>query len=121
MSKKSVIPISISKTAGEWEIINQKISESGKENLSEYIRGEVRKLQIKFRECPECITPATGGTAITKRPYIPIYYYAEIKLIALRMSIPVSSVIDELIISPLLQDSTPKIKKNESENSKSPS
>lgn len=95
--------ISISKTEGEWIVIEKRIKESGKANLNIFLRGEICKLKMRHDECPNCVTPA-DGKMIEKRPFISVKCYEDMKLIALRMRMPVASVIDELILNPLLKE-----------------
>jgi hypothetical protein len=98
----AVKQIIISKTKGEWAYIQEKLLELGsKTTLASYITCESKKLHEKFKECPDCISPASGER-IENRPYIPITTYQKLEPIALKMGIPVSAVIDRLIISPIL-------------------
>lgn len=101
MDKNQYKWLSISKTEGEWEIIDQKIRLLNKSNLLSYLRSEVPKLQRKIEDCPECISNANGEIK-ERRPYIDKYQYETIKKIAVKMKVHPSVVIDRLLISPLL-------------------
>ncbi len=93
--------LSVKKTEGEWTKIDVIVSASGKKDLNAYIRCEALKIKKAFGECPEQVTPAKG-VRIEKRPYIPLTIYAALEPLALRMGVPVSSVIDRFIIDPML-------------------
>lgn len=94
--------IFITKTKGEWEAVNIILSELRKRaRLSKYVRNESLRLVRDFKECPNCITPADGDK-VKMQFLIPDNEYEELKLIAEKMKISVSSVIDDLVISPLL-------------------
>lgn len=102
---KSTKLLSISKTTGEWCLIEKKISESGKINLSQYIHKEAIKIKNAFKDNPTTITCASGKR-VEKRPCIFIGVYEELEGIATIMDISVSTLIDRFVIDPLL---TPKI------------
>jgi len=103
---KSTKQLSISKTAGEWELIERKIAESGRKDLNHYIRCESIKIKNAFRNNPTSITNARGGDKIEKRPSLSTTTYNDIEKIAILMKIPVSVLIDRFIINPIL---TPKL------------
>lgn len=94
-------PLYISKTQQEWDIITKKIYELGKKDLSVFIRSEVRKLKDQYQSNEKNHQRSTG-TKIEKRPYIPEDSYEKLKVLSDQMQIPVSSVVDRLIIQPLL-------------------
>lgn len=97
--------ISITRTKGEWLIIKKKIypdDEKGMMKLSKHIKKEVLKVKNKLKEVPEDVI-CLGGEKIEKRPYLPTHIIEDIKLIALKMQVSESTVIDRLIINPLLQ------------------
>lgn len=96
-------PIIITKTRGEWDLIYDKI---GKKKLTNFIRSEVRKLGNAYEKNPLVVCPA-DGEKIDKRPYIPQDSYDKLKIISQKMKIPVSSVVDKLIIQPLLHPDKP--------------
>jgi hypothetical protein len=100
--KPTVKSVSLSRTKGEWDYILSKVSERGKKNLSAYILSEINKLKNDFNDCPCCVTPASG-IKIEKRPYISVNALAELEPLSIKMNKPISSIIDEFIIAPLLQ------------------
>lgn len=96
-------PIFLIKTEGEWDAIEVSIKKMGRKNFNKFIRTEVNKLAKAYSECPDCITKASGEQKI-KRPKIPMESYVKIEMIAKKMNVAVSTVIDILIIHPLLQE-----------------
>lgn len=98
---KSTKMLSVSKTPGEWSLIEKKVAESGKKNLSCYIRGEAIKIKNAFKNDPSSITTAFGER-IEKRPSLHTPIYEEMNAIAKIMKVPVSTLVDRFIIDPIL-------------------
>lgn len=90
----------ITKTEGEWQTIDEKISKSGYE-FSKYINRQISLINIQFRDCPNCVTPASGEKK-QRQHYVPPHLYTTLELLSEQMKIPVSTIIDRLIIIPLL-------------------
>lgn len=95
-------PICIVKTEGEWKEIEKTINDMGRKNLNSFIRVEVNKLGNAYAECPNCVSKASGKRTY-KRPKISIESHKKIERLAKQMKLPVSTVIDILIILPLLR------------------
>lgn len=89
--------ICITRTQGEWDIIVAGM----KNGLSHYIRMECSTLIDDFKDCPLCITPASGDK-IERQFRIPDDVYKELEKISKTAQRPISSIIDDFIISPLL-------------------
>lgn len=98
--------ITIWRMPEEFEVIDTKIKELGKSDLNCFLRGEIRKLEKTFRNCPLCITHAKGGDKIQKFHYIEQSSYEALSTISDLMDKPISSIIDDFIISPLLRPNT---------------
>jgi hypothetical protein len=96
-------PIFLIKTEGEWDAIEDSIRNMGRRNFNNFVRTEVNKLAKAYEKCPECITKASGKQLI-KRPKIPMESFEKIEMIARKMNVAPSTVIDILIIHPLLQE-----------------
>jgi hypothetical protein len=96
--------IFIRRTQGEIDAINKRVSELGKD-MNMYLRSEICKLNKKFEECPESVTPATGKKDQFSF-YVSEYSYNTLNRIAVKMQRPISTVFDELLISPLLRPET---------------
>jgi hypothetical protein len=97
--------VSISRTEGEWNLILKKICPPQEDQLkaiSRHIRREVLKVKTKLSEMPDSVI-WMGGPTIVKRPYIDNAIIEDIKHIALIMDVSEQTVIDRLIITPLLQ------------------
>jgi hypothetical protein len=105
MSLKSVKQLSIRRTEWEWQIIEEKIYSSGKESLTSFIRAEAVRLKKDFTNYPLDKIPEEC-TKIEKRPYLPVGLYQSLEEIASKMNIPVSTLIDRMILDPLLSRTT---------------
>ena len=95
--------VSITRTTGEWEAIEKKFK--GKSpfliELSKHITKESLKVKNKLNESPSEVA-FIAGKKIEKRPSIPCCIIDDIHLIALKLNVSPSTVIDRLIINPLL-------------------
>jgi len=97
--------IQITRTEGEWDLIIKKLCPAGEDQLkaiSRHIRREVLKIKNRMNEVPESVT-WMGGKKVEKRPYIDNSIIEDIKRIAITMQVSEQTVIDRLIITPLLQ------------------
>lgn len=97
--------VSITRTEGEWDLILKKICPAGEDHLqaiSRHIRREVLKVKNRLKEVPESVMWMGGPTKV-KRPYIDNAIIEDIKFIATKMQVTEQTVIDRLIITPLLQ------------------
>ena len=90
--------IQINRTQGEWEEIIDKIPRN---DLNIFLKKEIEKLKKKFRECPKCVTYA-DGEKICKVNYLDKESYEFLETISEKMKKPISAVVDELIINPIL-------------------
>lgn len=93
--------VKLHRTAKEWDVVDQKVKESGKSNITSFIRSEVNKITSKYNECPLCVTVAEGQK-LERTYFISPQSYDVLKQIAIKMRKPVASVIDDFIIAPLL-------------------
>lgn len=98
MSQKRVFVV---RTEGELNAIDVRILELGKIDMAAYIRSEIKKVGVLFNECPLCITPADGEKK-EKAFYISNESYEILRQLSDKMKRPISSVFDELFITPLL-------------------
>lgn len=94
--------ISITRNESEWTMIHQRIKEEGKSNLNNYIVSAVNKLDQKVKENPECL-PSFIGSNKRIRPQLPHATYQTLKNISEKTNCPIGIIIDEFIITPLLQ------------------
>lgn len=105
LSMSNVTQVSITRTEGEWDLILKKLCPAGDDpmkSLSKHIRREVLKIKTRVDTVPESVT-WMGGPSKVKRPWIDKTIMADIQRIALCMKVPEATVIDRLIITPLLQ------------------
>lgn len=89
------------RTVGEWEKIDEVVRESGKGDIGQYIRWKLAKMQKAYDECKECITPACGDRI---RKEVPIYpsNHEMLSELSVKMKKPIDTVVNELIINPML-------------------
>lgn len=88
----------IVRTEGEWKAIEQRINKS---DLNSYLRCELSKLNTKYKECPGCVTHADGE--LKRKEYlIAADVYQTLELLSIQMKRPISTIIDNLLINPLL-------------------
>lgn len=94
--------ILITRTKKEWNLILLKIAEKNKRSgLPSYIRHSTSSLIKDFEDCPDCLDNSDGNKI--KRAFIvPVDDYKKLEKIAKKLHKPISTVIDDLVISPLL-------------------
>ena len=95
--------IKVTKTQAEWDLLNQRVKESGKRDFNTFMYVKLRELNTKFNQCPECVTVANGGVKIEKVHYISPDVYKTLTLIAFKMGVSPSTVVDKIILTPLLK------------------
>lgn len=95
------LKVRVNKTEGEWEIINQKIKSSGKRDFNTFMQSRLSEIATRFNNSPESITNA-AGRRIEKCHYVNPDIYKTLKLISFKMQISESTVVDKLIINPIL-------------------
>jgi len=96
--------VSISRTEGEWALILNKICPPGDQPMkamSKHIRRETLKIKTRLKELPESIV-WMGGEKVEKKPWVDNSILADIDYIATTMKVSRQTVIDRLIITPLL-------------------
>lgn len=98
---KALKKLSLTRTKGEWREVEKKMNKSNKKDFSCFLRSEINTFLKTYYECPNCVIKAKGQS-IEKRPYIFPHQLKELEPIANRMKIPVSTLVDRLIITPLL-------------------
>lgn len=93
--------VKLVRTQGEWDSIDKLLSDAGDNGWCEFLKKNISLLRDQYRKCPTCITPANGDK---KKRCIDLNegQYKLLEAIAFQMKKPVASVIDELIISPIL-------------------
>lgn len=94
--------ISLLRTEGEWDKINSYISGDYNADWNKFWNKNISALKDKYRQCPDCVTCAEGGK---QRRYLNFTeeQHKLLEAIAFQMKKPVASVIDELILVPILR------------------
>ena len=91
----------IKRTKGEWALIEKKLKKMGKPGLHQYLHSEVHKLNRLYKECPQCVSAGDGQKQIV-RHQIPEPIYEMLAELSIKMHKPISNIIDDLLITPLL-------------------
>jgi hypothetical protein len=94
--------ITIHRTPGEWEEIDLQIKARGKKTVSGYLGSEVSKLTKAFIKNPSSITSGSGGEKKANQFRIEYQTYLILKEVAIKMNRSVDSIVDDLVIVPLL-------------------
>jgi hypothetical protein len=93
--------IYILRTEGEWELAEKHVIEHHYGDLHSYLRREISRLKNKYQECDVCVSAAMGSVK-RLRHNIPIEIYDALQPLAERMHKPISTIIDHMLITPLL-------------------
>jgi hypothetical protein len=99
--------IIIRRTEGEIELIRQRLRDIKRGDINAYLRTETRKLVSTFKDCPNCITSAYGDKKEITYQIDEPEIHKGLAQISFIMQKPISSIIDDFFIAPLL---LPKIK-----------
>lgn len=91
----------ISRTQREWDAIENKLKEIGRNNLNSYIRGQISLLERQYADCPSCVCTSVGKR-IQKPFTVQPTPFKTLDKVSLKTGIPVSTIIDRLIIDPLI-------------------
>lgn len=98
----------------EWDIIHKRISElnirKSKTNKAKvqlfhnHLRNKIKLLGNDYKECPECILESLKdkNKKIVIRHLIDLSVYKPFKEISKKSKVPVTTIIERLIIAPLL-------------------
>lgn len=94
--------IKISRTEGEWKLVDRMIPDFSENGWSVFWKKHIADLRESYRKCPQCITEAFGEKQ-TRSVELTEGQYAVLKDIADKMKKPITSVLDELILSIVLR------------------
>lgn len=113
-NKKQVKQIDLRHYQTEWDIIHKRIAELKKRNnksnkakvqfFHNHLRNKIRLLAKDYKECPDCILEALAD----KNKKIPIRHLIDLEVyepfieISEKSKIPITTIIERLIIAPLL-------------------
>lgn len=98
--------LKLSRTSAEWAIIERKIKESKKKDLNTFLCAEISKLIKNGNKLLEIPEVEEDEKKICKVHYLSDHSYEVLKRISVKMKRPVSSIVDQLIINPLLCSSS---------------
>lgn len=93
--------ISILRTEGEWKHVMALLYEQKQTDIHGYLHREISRMTNIFKDCEVCITPADGHMK-SFRHNIPTHIYEKLLPIAQKMGKPVATIVDDLLITPLL-------------------
>lgn len=105
LQKKTLTPqyhrVCISRTHQEWQLIDKRLKELGRENLTFYLRSGIALLEKEFNENPERIC-ASLGPRIKKQHYVTDEHFEILNRISAKVLIPEGVIVNKLIIEPLI-------------------
>lgn len=90
--------IFISKTEAEWEIIDIRLKEMNKSDLSNYLRSGILKLKEELEKRSNC----PRKSIIERQPSIPTDMYDDLYRISIAINKPIASIVNDYLITPLL-------------------
>lgn len=91
----------LSRTLREWKTLEKRMKDIGKKNLSAYVMGRIRILEKQYKDNPSGMVTSIP-TRIQRPLLLPESYLDVIGVMSLKTNIPVSTLIDRLIIDPFL-------------------
>lgn len=102
MTKISRNKVSIYKSKEEFKIMDERVKMLCKPDLNTYLRGEIHKLLKRFNEYPDLIIKCGDEKKIGRAHYIQDTTKDALLHLSVLMKKPVSAIIDDYIITPLL-------------------
>ncbi len=93
--------ISISKTEAEWIAIDKKLNSMGRKDLQAYIRGRILLLHRQYEDSPKSMCMEVERRR-QKKFTIDKKYLRLLEQVNLRTGVPIGTIIDRLIVQPLL-------------------
>lgn len=92
--------IFLTRTQKEWQLIEKRIGEISRQNMHAYINSRISILQKEYGDCPDCV--CFGGSKQTKKFYITPDQFEILSRISQKTGIHESTIVNKLIIEPLL-------------------
>jgi hypothetical protein len=93
---------SISKTEREWKIIDRRIRELGSNSYNSYLNKRISSLCNDFIESPQSVCDALKSETSIRQKRIPEMYHDALYNISVMSGVPISTIIDRIIVQPLL-------------------
>lgn len=89
-------------TNREWKIIDTRIKELGSKDFNRYLNSKISSLMNDYNNCTECVCDALVPNKKTRKKRISPALYEKLKEISEQANLPISTIIDKLIVTPLL-------------------
>lgn len=94
--------VTIVKTNREWKIIEKRISELGSKDYNRYLHKKIASLIEDYKKCPECINNFLLGKKSIRQKTLSFDFYKILSEISENTGVPISTIVDKVIITPLL-------------------
>lgn len=106
MPSKNTKPIDLRHYKKEWKIVDKRIKELGARNtIHNYLHNKMQSLAKDYNTCPDCILESLSDKGTEKkRHHVPMDIYNVFKDISQKSKVPITTIVDRLIIAPLLID-----------------
>lgn len=103
MPPKNTRPIDLRRNTREWKVFNKRIKELNSQNdFSRYLNNKTMSLIKDYNSCPECILKSLEIYTKKKRHHIPNELYDVLIEISEKSTVPIATIINLLIVQPLL-------------------
>ncbi len=99
--RNSLYRIYITKSKKEWEVIEQRLKEIGRKEISTYVSSRASLLAKEYAVCPSCVCEGVKNK-IQRSYYLLPEDYDAISEIAGIVGVSESHLIERLIIEPLI-------------------
>ncbi len=104
MPAKNTKPVDLRHYKREWKVFDKRIKELGTRNtFHTYLHNKMQSLSKDYKQCPDCILESLSDKGTEKkRHHVPLDIYEVFDEISKKSKIPITTIIDRLIIAPLL-------------------
>lgn len=102
--RKEIIIVGIRRHNKEWVVFDKRVKElSKKDTYSKYLTKRIQSLIEDYNNCSDCILETLSDKKSIRRFYkVPKHLHNDLKEISKKSKIPMTTIIDRLIITPLL-------------------
>jgi len=104
MVKNKKVVIGIRRYNKEWIVFDKRIKEFMQTNTySKYLNKKIQLLVEDYNECPDCVLESLTDINTKRRFYkVPAHINKALMEISKKSNVPLTTLIDRLIITPLL-------------------
>lgn len=104
--KRKTTPVDLRRLPNDWEIIKKRVSElHNNSDLNKYLNIKITALATAYNEYPESVLAAISESASKrKRQHIRNEVYATLIELSNKSQVPIATIIDRLILTPLFHD-----------------